>query len=339
MNKATSAFLEEEYLPPGVIPNDPRNMHLDDVQKFLRHIYVRQAESGPELAFRFKTVLDSKRKQTLAAYPNHAGDISTDRRTRRKDKGKDRENVGDNQFRGLHRIGEEDDNPIDGPDHGNSGGDSQTHSQRRDSDTLSGDKLIRIDMGQMLQLRELGYEVAGPINGPDDGFPEYEVCQELLNHLADRPTLHDESEHEDDESEQGHIPVRLTDCIDPALITNASRTKEDSGQNSQPQMEQQSDHQTDQPLSVTASEPANADVSPNRCDPRLNVTSPQVITQVGTPKRRSKRRANLRSPQLARNVEETTRKRKKMTDDDRAALEAGQMVQSGSRRRRQPKKH
>jgi hypothetical protein len=37
------------------------------------------------------------------------------------------------------------------------------------------DELVRVDMGQMELLKRMGHQVMGPINGPNEGQPEYEV--------------------------------------------------------------------------------------------------------------------------------------------------------------------
>ena len=41
-------------------------------------------------------------------------------------------------------------------------------------------------MAQMLQLKDMGYEALGPINGPNEGLPEYQVpkawVEDLISH-------------------------------------------------------------------------------------------------------------------------------------------------------------
>jgi hypothetical protein len=48
---------------------------------------------------------------------------------------------------------------------------------------------VRIDMGQMVQLKEMGYEVSGPVNGPNEGLPEFEVPEHWLKSLTSEPPL------------------------------------------------------------------------------------------------------------------------------------------------------
>ena len=51
------------------------------------------------------------------------------------------------------------------------------------------DEWVRIDMQQMMMLQSLGHEVRGPINGPNEGLPQYEVPKSWLQLLAPAPTL------------------------------------------------------------------------------------------------------------------------------------------------------
>jgi hypothetical protein len=51
-------------------------------------------------------------------------------------------------------------------------------------------RLVRINMRQMVQLKERGYIVSGPVNGPNEGLPEFEVLEDWLNSLsAERPSM------------------------------------------------------------------------------------------------------------------------------------------------------
>jgi len=95
----TASFILNQYRPSGVILQDPRNMHLEDIWKVLKHCYVRQAESGPESAFRLAIYIGPRRKQLPATYADtqnnngHAnnGPAEPASSRRKKDKGKQRE--------------------------------------------------------------------------------------------------------------------------------------------------------------------------------------------------------------------------------------------------------
>src|SRR6266498_3060585 len=63
MKTDTTSFISNEYRPSGIILQDPRNMHLDDIRKVLQHCYRLQVKSGPESAFRFAVFVGPKRKR------------------------------------------------------------------------------------------------------------------------------------------------------------------------------------------------------------------------------------------------------------------------------------
>jgi hypothetical protein len=59
-------------------------------------------------------------------------------------------------------------------------GQQQVHEQQGQS---GGDELARIDMTQMVMLRNLGHDGLGPVNGPNEGLPQYEVPRSWLQEL------------------------------------------------------------------------------------------------------------------------------------------------------------
>lgn len=60
--------------------NDPRTMKRDEIIKFFAHIHTREASHGVEDAFRFKSVLSSRKKGSLqdAMYSNRESSTSRD---------------------------------------------------------------------------------------------------------------------------------------------------------------------------------------------------------------------------------------------------------------------
>ena len=50
-------------------------------------------------------------------------------------------------------------------------------------DSTYRDGLVRINMGQMQQLKNMEFDVFGPSNGPNEGLPEYHVPRSWLQHL------------------------------------------------------------------------------------------------------------------------------------------------------------
>jgi len=177
-------------------------MHLDDIRKVLQYCYGLQAESGPESAFRFAVFMGPKRTRLFANYPETSKTQESEsdpNHRKKKDKGKQRGNALD----GLLQIEEIEDHPtinhVETEDQQNtnpSAGPSNKSS--RDVPELHQDGLVRIDMGQMLQLKDMGYEVMGPVNGPNEGYPEYEVPRAMLEVLI----LHRQSQHAPDPNEE-----------------------------------------------------------------------------------------------------------------------------------------
>src|SRR6266511_5674575 len=105
MKTDTTSFISNEYRPSGIILQDPRNMHLDDIRKVLQHCYRLQVKSGPESAFRFAVFVGPKRKRIIANYPeafNPQSKESEPNHRKKKNKGKQREDP----LQGLLQIDE-----------------------------------------------------------------------------------------------------------------------------------------------------------------------------------------------------------------------------------------
>jgi hypothetical protein len=312
------AFVLNEYRPSGVVLQDPRNMHLEDIQKFLRHCYSRQAESGPGSAFRFALFVGPKRKPLLSNYPgttNNPGiDLrqTTKNRHNKKDKGKQLEDA----FEGLLRIDESEaasntitEDPVAGPSNEHSrnmhesqpsshvAGPSNDHSRNMPGSEAS--SLVRIGMGQMLELKEVGYEVFGPVNGPNEGQPEYEVPKAVLEALISSKQVVYPNQQQNAMRPDRH--VWAPDSIDPELLGQDANNCPTTPPNNNADLDN------------------NAEEIPNN--------APQ--------QRLGKRGQADLSPQMKRQTR-TAKKKKKVTDDDLAALEAQKMVQSGSKRRSKP---
>jgi hypothetical protein len=316
-------------------------MGLNDIRQVLQHCYRRQAESGPSSAFRFQLFVGGRRKHLDAIYPDpkNPGPKNADKNPRqKKDKGKQREDV----LQGLIRI----DNSVEPPTanliepssqpkkNPNVGEPSKQHKQKasepQTSAGLNQNDLVRIDMGQMLQLKNMGYEAVGPVNGPNDGYPEYEVSiamfQVLQSQLQTSPTRNEA------ENEMRFIgPEPAPNVIDPALLGQAEQPPQNNDMPPEivPPTTPPNNGQTDNPSHISCSTPEvgcidrpttppNAEAGPNH-----NKTPQKQLGKRG--------QANF-SPQT--NRQRGKQKKKKLTDDDRAALEAQNMAQSGSRRRK-----
>ena len=227
-------------------------------------------------------------------------------------------------------------------------------------------ELVTIDMAQMLQFKDMGYEALGPINGPNEGLPEYQVPKAWVEDL----TSHEQSQNAPKLNEQAHDAqstlIELSwsgphpDTIDPALLVEPSRSGphpdtidpallvEPSQSGPHPdnidpallaqhsnQIARRPDHNSHTsnealPLPDAGQNPLNSIQHSSNEHPNTNPNNDAVSVpdSEGTQNKRLSTGglANLRQTQ-------STNKRKKLTADDRAALEAQQMGQSGARRR------
>jgi hypothetical protein len=343
----TASFIADEYRPVGLIYQDPRNMNLQDIRKGLKHCYGRQAELGPKSAFRFSHFIGPRRQKLFALYPDQSHPASSNlekNHRKKKNKGKQRENP----LEGLLRIDEsvEAPTPTD-QDNANQPGRTPTaagpsgssQNEQPTASTSRQNDLVRIDMGQMLQLKEMGYEVAGPVNGPNEGYPEYEVCQAVLQALVSRQTPNPLGPSE---GELGPDPALF--CIDPSLLGQADdvlpvtieEVADLTSQHRQPSpnatVNQYHSSGMAGPSTPHRTEADLAQHSPGMARP----STPQrtEADQATMPTLLGKRAQNNLSPQTVRRTRNS--KKKKVTDDDLAALEAEKMVQAGTKRKRKP---
>jgi hypothetical protein len=168
-------------------------MSLNDIREALQHCYQRQAESGPRSSFRFSLFVGPQRKHLFSIYPDpsNPGPSNSDKNSRKKDKGKQREDALDGLFRidesveppttdHFEPVAEPQQNPLLGRQA------KEHHHKPSEPQRLAGNDLVRIDMGQMAQLKDMGYEVVSPVNGLNEGYPEYEVPKAVYQVLQSR---------------------------------------------------------------------------------------------------------------------------------------------------------
>jgi hypothetical protein len=252
----------------------------------------------------------------------------------RKEKGKQREDV----LQGLLRIDESVEPPTE--EHANPSAKAQLENgspneRRTHAGAVSQENdWVRIDMRQMLQLKEMGHDAIGPVNGPNEGYPEYEVSRMVfkkLTHLTEMqqtPNVNEQAAQvRPDVTESEHDP------IDPSLLgeeTRQIRHEIHSAPNKSPdgsQMQSAADSIINQ-----ASRCESPTQAPN------DIPNSVAITPVAPNKSARKKITKRAQPNLSPGamIEARNTKKKKVTDDDLAALEAQNMLQSGSKRQRKP---
>jgi hypothetical protein len=335
--------VKNEYLPPGMVLQDPRNMNLDDIRKVLQHCYGRQAECGPGSAFKFGIFIGAKRKPMFAEYPetSNPGPNEADK-NRRKKKGKGRQK--EDPLEGLLRIDESEGHPS--AERGEDEDRVMNPSSAGPSNEISlPTGLIRIDMAQMLVLKEMGCEVFGPVNGPNEGYPEYEVPQAVFEMLKSQGQLESGPNVHDAQQCSGTLRAdSAPNAIDPTLlgqtedIAHTSSLTLDGGD-----IPSETTHQNE-PMTQPAVNPLISSLpssssylrptTPGNNDAGSETPAQEALTR--TPKKRLGKRPQVNvSPQTTRPTRGNNKK-KKVSADDRAALEAQNMIQSGSRRKSKP---
>ena len=346
-------------------------MHLDDIQKVLRHCYNRQAESGARAAFRFRIFIGAKKKRLDAVYAETSDIQGTESEQnsgdRRKDKGKKK--CQEDPLDGLLRIDQRDPAPTRLPAYQDPG--PSNHNSTQD--------VVRVGMGEMLQLKAMGYSASGPVNGPNEGLPEYEVPKDWLQHLlqsqsAPIPNSSDPQPHFIAPNQTGldlQHPIRNEPQIDPALVKESDLLPNTQRPTPRPRLIPPPTALPNEPpvsLPVTGNQHAQSQITAETNPIGVVVQEPMVMTPnrtaepdppVGdhrpntppnddaepahksqkTPKKQLGKRAQATlSPQMSTQTR-TMHKRKKMTNDDLAALEAQKMLQTRPRQRKVTKRH
>lgn len=336
LKKDTTGFVTKGSVPAGLIIQEPRNMQRLTIQSILRNWYERQQESGPESAFGFELVIGPKRKRLFAAYPPKISGNKSSQQAKKKGKQKDVQQLDD--LLPISQIGTPDPTgiPITGPSegHGNRAGhhlggipsgstyrEQQVHDEVSESRGSRSDDLVRIDMGQMVLLRRMGHEVLGPVNGPNEGLPQYEVprlwLEELQKTISNpKPTPNPAPITTSTRPYPRPRPIKKTappqtvPLIDPALV----------GQMPMTSATEQLDHCEDN---------VGSESGPDPMEPGPNVSAPTTL---------GKRNAVLRSPISMRQTR-SKQKRKIVTGDDLAMQEAQKLLKGGIRTRRTRKRH
>jgi hypothetical protein len=335
LQENTHAFIPAKYRPAGITFKDPRNMHRDQILQALRHCYNRQQESGSESAFRFEHVGGPNRKRLLAKYPVPVGNV-----------GGQEGQTGQTKSKGKQRVGAQEGQAGQTKNKGKQRAVDQlegllTISQRQspstpdpvshivDNRTRVPD-LVNIDLGQAIKLKELGYEVNGPINGPNEGFPEYQVPRSWLKKLDSQsapqvdPTPNAPSTHLyprprpiPKPSQPASTIVIPDHIIDPLLLHDTPlHQTDDSHQNIENNIQGASCPNTGHDHDPKPNTEPDPDPGPD------NATSSSLLGKEGQVTKLPLKHPSTRST-----------RRKVMTDDDRAMLEAQELLGRGTRSR------
>jgi len=275
-------------------------MNLDHILQALRHFHKRQDQFGPTSAFRFALFIGPDRKRMSAKYPvtdDHV-EIQEEPR-RRKDKGKKKKPT--DQLDNLLTISQTAPtlpNPSEEPN-------SPDRDPSRVQDTVGRVQeldMVRIDLGQASRLSQMGYQLHGPGNGPNEGWPEYEVPRALFDKLNSQATA----------------------SINPTPTPSGSRPYPRPRPIHKPSQLQISNAIPEENIDPSLLHPdTNPDPDPDP-DP-LTILNPIVPSLLG------KQNLTIKSPPNRPTTRST--RRKVITADDRAMQEAQELMTRGTRTR------
>ena len=172
----TTKLVSPEYLPEGANIRDPRNMKKESIVAFFAHIKQRQDQYGADNSFRFQKVLGKHQETIEASYPTPPDQIYT---SPRKQKGKQKARTA----LGLRQTGS-----AQGASAQNVSAQDAPH-QPAQGTSAPGNHLTLIDQASMAKLLRQGHAPVPPVNGPNDGDPQYAVPVTALNLLEHPPII------------------------------------------------------------------------------------------------------------------------------------------------------
>jgi len=193
----THTFVAAKYLPARMTLKDPRNMTKGQILTFLAHVDEREKRYGLQDGFRFHCYYNGT-DMVPAEYPinvdeaaEHAAGVKAkkaraSKKSRKgKEKGKEKEvappNQSDTQSRQTYAGGHNTHQPDAAGIISDSNIDPSLLAagpvppQSSDDEDALQSSTRRIGDAEMAVLVKLGHPPVVPINGPQDGLPQYEV--------------------------------------------------------------------------------------------------------------------------------------------------------------------
>jgi hypothetical protein len=176
--KDTLKFVDAEYMPNAFVICDPRNLKKAQLQSFLKHLQSRQMTQSADQVFRFshferRTQLHTQlhkalygdEKEIPAVMSSNARPVVEKARHNTRDHDKDLENV--QSTAASHTTGC-----------------NLTDIASPESNNIAQESMVIIDHGQMSTLISHGYLTSIPLNGPNEGPPQYQVPVKALDILS-----------------------------------------------------------------------------------------------------------------------------------------------------------
>lgn len=219
----TSLLVDPKYLPSGFDFKfkDPRNMTKDAIVLFFSHAFGRQQMFGPTDAFRFKGYIDREGKVVEALYPATDAEPNGEPAVRSSNKGSKKKETKGKAKAKAKNIQPNEENSSTNPQSGVPWNSLYRIRQVSEEAVLpNGDTVdsgpsvespmqdfVSISHHDMTLLIAQGYPPHAPINGPNEGMPEYVVPRSELSKLSRVP--------------KPRPRPKPTCQIDPALLEDA----------------------------------------------------------------------------------------------------------------------
>jgi hypothetical protein len=171
----TLKFVDAKYMPTGFNICDPRNLKKKQLQSFFEHIQSRQTTQSADQVFRFSHFQTRRHSQLQKALYGDQEVIpavmSSNARPARQ-KAKDNTRGHDKDLENFQSTAASGHNLTD-----IASSETSNIAPSQESTTI-------INQRQMSRLLPHGYLTPIPINGPNDGPPQYEVPVETLDILS-----------------------------------------------------------------------------------------------------------------------------------------------------------
>jgi hypothetical protein len=195
LKDSSDDFIDDRYVPEDFIWKDPRNMTKATILRLFEHIRMRQERYGPENAFRFRQYCNGG-GMVIAEYGTRANDEKAADRARKQKASRGRSKKGKGKATAAIARNRSEAHTHDPTEAHPQDESSITQSAEHDNNDMIDPALLHnheVDQGiivndiQMQVLLSHGYPPAIPINGPNDGPPQYQFPTSALDILNQPP--------------------------------------------------------------------------------------------------------------------------------------------------------
>ena len=200
----TNEFIEAKYLPRSMTLRDPHNMTKAQLLDLMAHVQDREDKHGVNEAFRFRRYHNGM-EMAPAEYGRHADE---ERAAVRSEKARAAHGKRSKSIKGKEKMTQWPDRAAVIERNAAAANNLTSHIDpllqsgvpalpNSPSEEFPPEPSIRrITTVEMEVLMSLGHPPVAPINGPNDGLPEYEVPVTAFRLLQGRQTTHDQPQED-----------------------------------------------------------------------------------------------------------------------------------------------